>query len=203
MQNNIENMTINELMCYYLEKSEVANGGNTTAQAGQSRKIFVETKGGEGYSEQVEAKIWGEIKSEPTVLLKLFHEKYYALSHETYKEICNLLRRDLSKTEIIKVRTSQWSNPGDILSITLPKNTTIRATAWYEIPCGEVTLFQVDEKWYAISRHASKTTSVRTLYERRTGSFANPDPRREIIWYRFDLLGHGIADFPRKPKHLL
>lgn len=196
-------MTLNELMCYYLEKSEVANGGSTTAHAGQIRKIFVETKGGEGYTEQVEPRIWGEIKSEPTVLLKLFHEKYYAFSHETYKEISNLLRRDLSNCEIIKLRTSQSSNPGDILSITLPGNTTIIATAWYEIPSGEVTLFQVDEKWYAISRHAPKTISVRTVYERKTGSFANPDPRRERIWYSFDLLGHGIAGFPRKPEHLL
>jgi len=203
MQKNQENMTINELMHYYFEKSEVANGGSTTAAAGQTRKIFVETRGGEGYTEQVEAKIWGEIKSEPTVLLKLFHNNYYAFSHETYKEVCSLLRHDLSNCETIEVKINQWLKPGDIISTTLPGNTTIRATAWYEIPSGEVTLFQVDEKWYGISRHAPKTNSVRTVHERKTGSFANPDPRREIIWHSFDLSGHGIPGFPRKPEHLL
>jgi hypothetical protein len=53
MQQTTANMTINELMRYYLEKSEVANGGSTRGQPGQPTTIFVETKGGEGYTVQV------------------------------------------------------------------------------------------------------------------------------------------------------
>lgn len=48
-----EDMTLNELMTYYLEKSQVANGGRTTAAPGSQTTVFVETVGGSGYTEQV------------------------------------------------------------------------------------------------------------------------------------------------------
>lgn len=202
MQKTTENMTINELMHYYLEKTEVANGGSTTAKPGHSGTIFVETKGGEGYTEQIEARIWGEINSEPTVLLKLFHERYYAVSHETYKEICDLLSRDLSQNEITTAHTSQGAYPGGIIDINLPGKPTMKAKAWYEIAPGEITLFSVDDTLYAISRKATKTVSVRTISQRKTGSFATPNPKREIIWHKFDLSGNSIPDFPNKPSYL-
>lgn len=198
-----KDMTLNELMAYYLEKSQVANGGRVTAAPGSQTTVFVETVGGEGYTEQVKARAWGELKSEPAILLKLFRDSHYALSHETYKEICSLLNRDLDGCEVTTTMYSQGAMPGSRIRITPEGRSTLDAVAWYEIPPGPLKLFQVDGKHYAISLVAPRTVSVTIVSQRRTGRFANPDSRREIIWYDLDLSGRGIAGFPRKPEYLL
>lgn len=207
MQKSTEDMTINELMVYYLENSQVANGGSTTAAPGSQTTVFVETEGGEGFTEQVKAKAWGHLRSEPAVVLKLFGGHCYALSHGTYREICSLLSRDLSDCEVPGLyRLSSGGPPGTLVYVNPEGQATISATAWYEISSGGLLrLFRVDGKLYAISLVAPKTISVRTLTERRTGSFANPDPRRQIIWHDFDVSKGGVAEpnFPRKPGFLL
>lgn len=206
MEISREDMTINELMVYYLENSQVANGGSTTAFPGSEPTILVETVGGEGFTEQIKAKAWGQLSSEPAVILKLFGNHYYALSHRTFREICGLLSRDLSDCEVHGVyRLSSNAAPGGRVYVTPEGQSTVTATAWYEIPSGPLRLFRVDSQQYAISLVASKTVSVRTADERRTGSFANPDPRRQIIWHDFDVSKGSVADpnFPRKPSYLL
>jgi hypothetical protein len=200
-----ENMTLNELMTYYLEGAKVASGGSTQAAPGNSTTVFTETAGGEGYTEQVKARAWGEIESEPVVLMQLPGDRYYALSYGTYREICALLSRDLSDCEVTEGRASSSAKPGGIVHINLEGKPTTSAVAWYEMPPGDLKLFQVDGKQYAISLGAPKTISRTVTRERRTGRFANPDPRREIIWHDFDQSGRGTADssFPRKPKYLI
>lgn len=180
-----ENMTLSELMVHYLERSQVANGGHITAYPGNQVTVSVETVGGEGFAEYIKAKAWGEITGEPTVLLKLYGDSYYVLSHKTYKEICALLSRDLSKCEIATIPYHQSAAPGSYIHVTPSTMSTLKAKAWYEISPGLLKLFQVDTKYYAISLVAPKTISIRTFYERKTGKFATPDPRREIIWYGF------------------
>ena len=78
-------------------------------------------------------------------------------------------------------------NPGGSISV-IVDGRPISAVAWYEIPSGKLNLFKVDGQWYAISLVASKTVSTETR-ERRTGSYLNPDPRRDILWHYFDLSG--------------
>ena len=198
-----EDMTLNELMAYYLYKSQVANGGSVNAAPGGKTTVFVETVGGQDYTEQVEATAWGKLDLEPAVLLKLFGDKYYALSHETYNDICRLLNRNLDSCEVATTIDSPGARPGSRIRITPEGKSAIYAVAWYEIPPRQpLKLFKVDGEHYAISLAASKVTSQQTVSERKTGRFATPDPRREIIWHDLNLFGLGIAGFPCKPAYL-
>jgi len=204
MQKRTEDMAINELIIYYLEGSKVANGSSVTAEPGSERTVFAETSGGAGYTTPVKAIAWGRLESEPAVLLKLPGDKHYALSYKTYGEICSLLSRNLADCRVIKGHTRSAAKPGALVYATPEGSTTLQAEAWYEIPPGDLKLFEVDGKQYAISLAAPKTISQRILHERKAGKFANPDPQREIIWHNFNLSGRGVAEpnFPCKPDYL-
>ncbi len=200
-----EDMSLNQLMAYYLEGCKVTNGGCITAEPGSLATVFAETLGGQGYTAQLKARAWGELKSEPAVLMKLPGDRYYALSYKTYKEVCNLLSRDLSDCEVTKGQTLSSGMPGGRVYANVPGKPTISAIAWYEMPPGDLKLFQVDGKQYAISLVAPKTINQTILLERRTGSFKDPDPRREINWHALDLSRGGVEQpsFPDKPDYLL
>lgn len=182
-----EKMTIKGLMHYYLEGSRIANVRSAYGSPGSTVTVYPETFGGEGYSKEVKARAWGELKGGEAILLQMPVERNYILSHSTFKEICYLLSLDLANCELHKNLTSRGGYPGERISATV-EGRHISAIAWYEIPPGKLNLFKVDGQWYAISLMASKTVSTETR-ERRTGSYLNPDPRREIIWHYFDLSG--------------
>lgn len=182
-----EKMTIKGLMRYYLEGSRIANVRSAYGNPGSTVTVYPETFGGEGYSKEVKARTWGELKGGGAILLQMPAERNYILSHSTFKEICYLLSLDLANCELHKNLTSRGGFPGGHISATV-EGRHILAIAWYEIPPGKLNLFKVDGQWYAISLMASKTVSMETR-ERRTGSYLNPDPRREIIWHYFDLSG--------------
>jgi len=193
-----EAMSLGQLMNYYLEGSQVANGGIALATPGAEITVFAETYGGQGYSPSRKAIAWGELESEPTVLLQVPGVSSYALSYETYREIRGLLSRDLSKVQF----QDAWSGsapPGARFSVITPEKRTVQATAWYEIPPGKIRLFEVDGKHYAISLQASKTIR-QVASERRT---TPPDDRREIIWHDFDSTIVNSPNFPMKPSYLL
>ncbi|MFK0731704.1 MAG: hypothetical protein ACFKPT_07185 [Gloeotrichia echinulata GP01] len=203
MSKNKEDMSINELMAYYLESSKVANGGSTSGAPGSFITVFAETVGGEGYTKEVEAQVWGELKSEPAVILKLLGNKCYAINYETYTEICLLLNSDFSNCEVTTITHNQGASPGSRIYVTPLGKPTIDAIAWYEIPpsTGSLKLFEIEGKRYAISLVASKIIYQTLHSQRKKGSVA--DDKREIIWHDFDLSGAGIANFPCKPKYLL
>lgn len=200
MSKKQEDMSINELMTYYLEGSQVANGGSTSGAPGSEITVFAETVGGEGYTESLKAIAWGELKSEPTVLLKLIGNKIYALSYETYKEICSLLNRDLSNCQVTYIKYHQGARPGSRIYVTPEGKPTIDAIAWYEIQPSSLKVFEIEGKRYAISLAAPKVISERLISVRKQGSLTNS--KREIIWHNFDLSGAGIVNFPCKPKYL-
>ena len=194
-----EAMSLGQLMNYYLEGSQVANGGTALAAPGAETTVFAETHGGQGYSPSRKAIAWGELKSEPTVLLQIpENNSFYALSYKTYREICDLRRRDLSKVQFQNV-SSDGAQPGAKFSVITLEKRTVQATAWYMIPPGRIRLFEVDGKHYAISLQASKT-SRQDASERRT---TPPDDRREIIWHDFDSTIVNSPNFPMKPSYLL
>ena len=182
-----EQMTIKGLMHYYLEGSRIANVKSAHGSPGSIVTVYPETFGGEGYSKEVKARAWGELKGEGAILLQMPVERNYILSHDTFKKICYLLSLDFTNCEMHKNFMSRGGYPGESISLTV-EGRYILAIAWYEIPSGKLNLFKVDGQWYAISLVASKTVSTETK-ERRTGSYLNPDPRREIVWHYFDLSG--------------
>ncbi len=196
-------MSINELMVYYLSGSKVANGGSVTGRSGSEVIASVETVGGQGYTKMLKARAWGQINAEPVVIMNLPGEKYYAVNYKTYREICDLLSRDLSNLDITEEYASTAVHPGVELYINIPGKPSVKAVAWYDVPLGKVKLFKVDGKQYAISLVASVLLSQRTLFERRTGNFATPNPKCEIVWHQFPLSGDSIPNFPNKPKHLI
>ncbi len=190
-----ESMTIKGLMHYYLEGSRIANVKSAYGVPGSTITAYPETVGGEGYNNEVKARVWGELKREEAILLQIPVEGNYILSHSTFKEICYLLSIDLTSCDIHKSSTSQGGYPGGKISAIVERR-SISAIGWYEIPPGKLNLFKVDEQWYGISLVAPKTLSTEKN-ERRTGSYLNPDPRRDIVWHHFDLSG-GEYSLPLK-----
>jgi len=183
-----EKMTIKGLMHYYLEGSRIANVKSAYGSPGSRVTVYPETFGGDGYSKEVEARVWGEFKGvEEAILLQMPVKRNYILSHGTFKKICYLLSLDFTNCELHKNLILRGGYPGGSISATV-NGRHISALAWYEIPPGKLNLFKVDGQWYAISLVASKTISTETI-ERRTGSYLNPDPRRDIVWHYFDLSG--------------
>jgi hypothetical protein len=182
-----ERMTIKGLMHYYLEGSRIANAKCAYGRPGSPVTVYAQTLGGEGYSKEVKARAWGELKAGEAILLQMPFERNYILSHETFEKICYLLSLDFTNCELHKNLRSPGGCPGGSISV-IVDGRPISAIAWYEIPPGKLNLFKVDGQWYAISLVASKTVSTETT-ERRTGSYLHPDPRREILWHYFDLSG--------------
>jgi hypothetical protein len=108
----------------------------------------------------------------------------YALSYDTYQEICNLLNRDLSECEVIKGFIPSGAKPGTTVNVRVEGQTNyVKAIQWYEGPSGEAKVFKVDGKQYVISLVAPKLISKTVSYYRRTGGLA--DPNREIKWTNF------------------
>ncbi|MEG4579039.1 DUF4365 domain-containing protein [Microcoleus sp. MON1_C5] len=182
-----ERMTIKGLMHYYLEGSRIANAKCGYGSPGSTVTVYAQTLGGEGYSKEVKAIAWGELKGGEAILLQMPVERNYILSHETFEKICYLLSLDFTNCELHKNLMSRGGYPGGSISV-IVDGRPISAIAWYEIPQGKLNLFKVDGQWYAISLVASKTVSTETR-ERRTGSYLHPDPRRDILWHYFDLSG--------------
>lgn len=182
-----EKMTIKGLMHYYLEGSQIANVKSAYGSPGSTVTVHPETFGGEGYSKEVKARAWGELKGGEAILLQMPGERNYVLSHDTFKQICYLLSIDIANYNLQKKIISRGGYPGGSVSVEVDGR-YISAIAWYEIPPGELNLFMVNGQWYAISLVASKTISIETR-ERRTGSYLNTDPRRAIAWHYFDLSG--------------
>jgi hypothetical protein len=195
-----EKMSIKGLMHYYLEGSQIANVKSAYGSPGSQVTVYPETFGGEGYSKEVKARAWGELKGGEAILLQMPVERNYILSHDTFKKICYLLSLDLANCELHKNLISRGGYPGGSIAATVEER-HISAIAWYEIPPGKLNLFKVDEQWYAISLVASKTVSTETK-QRRTGSYLNPDPRREIVWHYFDLSGRKYS-LPLKLQNTL
>lgn len=190
-----EAMSLGQLINYYLEGSQVANGGVALAAPGAEITVFAETHGGEGYCPSRKAIAWGELKAEPIVLLQVPGISFYALSYETYQEIRGLLSRDLSEVQFQDVR-SDGAPPGARFSVITPEKRTVQATAWYEIPPGKIRLFEVDGKRYAISLQARK--SIRQEVQE-----SRSDHRREIKWHDFHSMITNSPNFPMKPSYLL
>ncbi len=186
-----EEMTIKELMRYYLEGGRIANVMSVHGAPGFPVTVYPETFGGEGYTTGIKARVWGELNGEVAILLQLPCENNYVLSHETFREICYLLRCDLSTCEVLQAQTSRSGYPGCQIYVEI-RGKFSNAIVWYEIPPGNVKLFEINDKWYAISLAASKTISTEKL-ERKSGRYLNPDPRREIVWHYFDLSGHDYS----------
>jgi hypothetical protein len=184
-------MTIKELMNYYLEGSRIANVRYAYGSPGSPIKVYPETFGGEGYGTEIKARAWGDLKGEPAILLQMPVERNYVLSYSTFQEICYLLSVNISACETHKGLMSSGGFPGGDISVTL-EGKYIPARAWYEVPPGKINLFKVDNKWYAISLVGSKTLSTERT-ERRTGGYLNHDPRRDIIWHYFDLSEHSYS----------
>lgn len=195
-----ETMTIKGLMHYYLEGSRIANAKCAYGSPGSTVTVYAQTFGGEGYSKEVKARAWGELKGGEAILLQMPFERNYILSHETFEKICYLLSLDFTNCELHKNLMSPGGHPGGSISV-IVDGRPISAIAWYEIPPGKLNLFKVDGQWYAISLMASKTVSTETT-ERRTGSYLHPDPRREILWHYFDLSG-GKCSLPLKSQNTL
>jgi hypothetical protein len=187
-----EQMTINDLMRYYLDGCRIANVTNGVyGSPGVEITVSVETQGGNGYSKELRARVWGKIDHEPAILLQLPAEKSYVLSYKTFKDLCLLLSSDLSTCEVITTHTFNGGCPGDQIWIQFQEK-SFTAISWYEIPPGSLKLFHVNNQWYAISLVAGKTIStIRT--EEKSGSYMNYDPRRDIIWHYFDLSGHNCS----------
>jgi hypothetical protein len=180
-------MSIKGLMHYYLEGSRIANVKRAYGPPGSSLTVFPETLGGEGYGVQVQARAWGNLEGEGAILLQMPVERNYVMSYGTFREICCFLSLSLSNCEMYKGVVSYGGYPGGNISVKTDKGSIV-AKAWYEVPPGELNLFKVDGKWYAISLVGSKTISTEKR-ERRTGTYLNHDPRRDIIWHYFDLSG--------------
>jgi hypothetical protein len=196
-----ETMTIKGLMHYYLEGSRIANAKCGYGSPGSTVTVYAQTLGGEGYSKEVKAIAWGELKAGEAILLQIPFERNYILSHETFEKICYLLSLDFTNCELHKNLRSRGGYPGGSISV-IVDGKPISAIAWYETPpAGKLNLFKVDGQWYAISLVASKTVSTETT-ERRTGSYLHPDPRRDILWHYFDLSGRKYSlplKFPNTP----
>lgn len=183
--NSRENMSIKELMRYYLEGSRIANAECSYAQLGLTMTVYPETFGGKRYRKGVQAKAWGELREELGILLQLPGENNYILSHKTFREICLLLNSDIPGCEVISTHTPQGGEPGSQIRLKSEAKSFI-ATAWYEIPPGNLKIFKSNNIWYAISLRAKKTISTNRI-ERRSGSYLSLDPRHEIVWHYFDL----------------
>jgi len=192
-------MTIKGLMHYYLEGSRIANVKRAYGVPGSLLTVFSETLGGEGYGVQVKARAWGNLEGEEAILLQMPVERNYVMSYETFREICYLLSLNLSTCEVYKEVTSHGGYPGDNISVMTDKGSVV-AKAWYEVPPGKLNLFKVNKKWYAISLVGSKTISTDNS-ERRTGTYLNYDPRRDIIWHYFDLSGRSNSLPLKFPNH--
>ncbi|MEP0871830.1 DUF4365 domain-containing protein [Trichocoleus desertorum AS-A10] len=184
-------MTIKGLMHYYLEGSRIANVKCAYGSPGSLVTAYPETFGGEGYNTEVKARVWGDLKGEAAILLQMPVERNYILSYSTFQEICYLLSVNLSDCETHRDLISHGGFPGGNVSVTL-EGKLISAKAWYEVPLGRINLFKVNNKWYAISLVGIKTISTEKT-ERRTGSYLNHDPRRDIIWHYFDLSGYPFS----------
>lgn len=187
-----EEMTLKELMRYYLEGGRIANVMSVHGSPGFPATVYPETFGGEGYTTGIKARVWGELNGEVAILLQLPYENNYVLSHETFREICSLLSADLSNCEFLESHISQGGFPGGQIYVQRTKEKLSIATAWYEVPPGKLKLFEFNGKLYAISLAASKTISTEKI-ERKSGRYLNPDPRREIVWHYFDLSGHDYS----------
>lgn len=176
-------MTIKQLMRYYLEGCRIANVESIAGYPGNEVTVYPETLDRKKYSKELKAKIWGQLKGEPGIILQLLGEKNYVVSYETFREICFLLSYDFSETEVFKVHTSHGGYPGGEIRVK-HQNKFYTATAWYEIPPGNLNLFMVNSKYYAISLVAPKIISTKRI-ERRSGKYLNPEP--QIAWHNFDL----------------
>lgn len=181
-----ENMTIKQLMRYYLEGSRIANVESIYGIPGNKLTVYPETLDKKKFSKQLEARLWGKCtKVEPGILLQLRGENNYVISYETFREICFLLSDDFSENEVFKVHTRHGSYPGGEICVKY-QNNYYTATAWYEMPPGNLKMFKVNSQWYAISLVAPKTISTRR-FERKSGKYLNPEPL--IAWHNFNLSG--------------
>lgn len=178
-------MGINALMRYYLQGSRIANVRQAYGSPGFSVTVYPQTFGGEGYGTEIKARVWGNLKGEPAILLQMPGEINYVLSYATFQEICYLLSLNLSNCEIHRNLTSRGGAPGSSISVML-EGKSISAKAWYEVPPGKLNLFNVSNSWYAISLVGSKVISEERRV-RRTGTYLNSDQRRAIAWHNFDL----------------
>ena len=66
-----ERMTIKGLMHYYLEGSRIANAKCAYGSPGFTVTVYAQTFGGEGYSKEVKAIAWGELKGGEAILLQM------------------------------------------------------------------------------------------------------------------------------------
>jgi hypothetical protein len=187
-----EEMTIKELMRYYLEGARIANVEGAQGTPGFPVTVYPETFGGKYYTTAIKARVWGILDGEAAILLQLPCENNYVLSYETFREICSLLSSDFSTFAVAKFHTSQGGYPGGQIYVQQTQEKLSSATVWYEMPPGDLKLFELNGKRYAISLVASKTVSAEKI-EKKSGRYLNPDPRREIVWHYFDLFGHDYS----------
>lgn len=155
MPKETENMTINELIEYYIPQNITVLRGQTPSGGDPGTLLQDVTLDGANQNLGSPAKAWGQVSPGKVFLIKA-NGHWYALSSRTYQEeVIELGKRDFSKTERIKGYT-QRGEPGAKITVTIDKpnpsqENHVEAIAWYEIPPGRAIVFSVDEKKYAIS----------------------------------------------------